>query len=204
VGEAIGYGWNSYWKNIGSLLVITLVIVAVNIAFSVIAFVVGQDSLALQYLVNFIGWLVGTLLAFGLIRASLEVTRGQSPDVGDLFKTPGWGSYILASILFGISVVFGLIFCIVPGIIIAIGWGLYGFIICENPDTSPMDALSRSWEMTKGRRGDLFVLALALIGINLVGALLCGIGLIFTYGISAMAAAYVYRSLNGQSVTLYN
>ena len=54
--------------------------------------------------------------------------------------------------------------------------------------------------MTKGRIGELFVFGLALFGINLVGAILCGIGLLFTYGITAIAVAYAYRTLRGEPV----
>ena len=36
--------------------------------------------------------------------------------------------------------------------------------------------------------------------INIVGALLCGVGLLFTYGITAIAVAYAYRSLSGEPV----
>ena len=76
----------------------------------------------------------------------------------------------------------------------------YGFLIVENPTLGPIDALKKSQEMTKGRLGELFVFGLALFGINLVGALLCGIGLLFTYGITAIAVAYAYRTLTGEPV----
>ena len=62
------------------------------------------------------------------------------------------------------------------------------------------DALKKASELTKGRIGELFVFGLALFGINLVGAILCGVGLLFTYGITAVAVAYAYRTLNGESV----
>ena len=99
-------------------------------------------------------------------------------------------------ICFGI----GLILCIVPGIIIGLIWMFYGFVIVENPNTGATDALKKSQEMTKGRLGELFVFGLALFGINLIGAILCGVGLLFTYGISAIAVAYAYRSLRGEPV----
>ena len=76
----------------------------------------------------------------------------------------------------------------------------YGFLIVEDPTLGPTDALKKSQEMTKGRLGELFVFGLALFGINLVGALLCGIGLLFTYGITAIAVAYAYRTLKGEPV----
>ena len=40
----------------------------------------------------------------------------------------------------------------------------------------------------------LFILAFL---INLVGALLCGVGLLFTYPITAVAIAYAWRTLTG-------
>jgi uncharacterized membrane protein len=117
-----------------------------------------------------------------------------------LFQTEGLGSYVLASILFGLMLFVGLLLCIIPGIIVAIIFMFYGYLIVDNPTLGPTDALRKSQEITKGRLGELFVFGLALFGINLVGAILCGVGLLFTYGITAVAVAYAYRTLNGETV----
>ena len=140
------------------------------------------------------------ILVDGLIRAALAVVHGQTPEVSMLFETEGLGSYIVAAIIFGIMFCIGLILCIIPGIIIGIILMFYGFLIVENPNLGPTDALKKSQEMTKGRIGELFVFGLALFGINLVGAILCGVGLLFTYGITAIAVAYAYRTLKGEPV----
>jgi len=198
VGDAISYGWTAYWKNVGPLLIITIIIVAIHLALSIIGSVTG--SIAVQLIFTLIGWIVGFILAMGLIRCSLAVVRGQTPEVSMLFETPGLGSYIIASILFGIMFFIGFILCIIPGIIVGIVFMFYGYLIVENPDLGPTDALKKASELTKGRIGELFVFGLALFGINLVGAILCGVGLLFTYGITAVAVAYAYRTLNGESV----
>jgi uncharacterized membrane protein len=88
----------------------------------------------------------------------------------------------------------------VPGIILAVMWHFFGFVIVENPDTSPVDAIRRSAEITRGYRWQLLGLGLLLIGINVVGALACGVGLLFTYGITAVTVAYAYKTLSGQPV----
>jgi uncharacterized membrane protein len=198
VGNAVGYGWNAYWKNIGPMLLITIVIVAVQIVVGLVGQVSGKPFVAFVF--NLIGWIVGMILAFGLYRASLAVVRGQTPEVGMLFETDGLGSFIVAAILYGLMVFFGLIFCIIPGIILAIMFMFYGYLIVEDPTLGPTDALSKAQQLTKGRLGELFVFGLALFGINLVGALICGVGLLFTYGITAIAVAYAYRTLNGEPV----
>src|SRR6476469_1512541 len=99
VGEAVSYGWNAYWKNVGPMVVIALVIVGINVVFSAIGGASG--SVALQIVLNLIGWLVGLFLALGWFRVALEITEGRRPEVGDVFKAEGYGPYIVASIVFG-------------------------------------------------------------------------------------------------------
>jgi uncharacterized membrane protein len=194
----VGYGWTAYWKNVGPLLLITIVIIAVQLVVNFVGQVSGEFFLSLIF--SILGWVVSMILSMGLIRASLAVVRGETPEVSMLFETEGLGSYIVAAIIFGICFGIGLILCIIPGIIIGIIWMFYGYLIVENPTLGPTDALKKSQEMTKGRIGELFVFGLALFGINLVGAILCGIGLLFTYGITAIAVAYAYRTLRGEPV----
>ena len=112
-----------------------------------------------------------------------------------LFETDNFGPYIVAAILFGIGSVIGFILCIIPGVIFVIFYGFYGFIIIDKGEQSPVEALKRSQQLVSGHFGAVLGLAVVLILINIVGALLCGIGLLFTVGISAIAWAYAYRAL---------
>jgi uncharacterized membrane protein len=180
------------------MVLIALTIVLVHIVLEVIGLISG--NFFFQLVLGIIAFVVGMVLAMGLIRASLAVVRGETPEVSMLFETEGIGPYIIAAILFGIMFAVGLILCIIPGIIVAIVFMFYGFIIVENPSISPIDALKESMELTKGRLGELFVFVLALIGINIVGLLVCFVGLIFSYGITAIAVAYAYRTLRGEPV----
>jgi uncharacterized membrane protein len=199
IGDAVGYGWRAYWKNVGPLLLITIVVIGVSLVISAIGNI--ADNWAIQLVFSFISYIVSLLLSLGLIRAALAVTRGQKPEVSMLFETDGFGPYIVASILFGIGLVIGLILCIIPGIIFGIVYWFYGYVIAENPDqVGPTDALKRSADITRGHRWELFGLGIVLILINIVGVLACLVGVLFTYGISAIALAYAYRSLSGQSV----
>jgi len=96
--------------------------------------------------------------------------------------------------------VFGLVLFIVPGVILAIMWQFFGYVIVEHPETSATDALRRSANITRGQRWQLFGLGILLLGINFVGLVACGIGLIFTYGITVVTIAYAYKTLSGQPV----
>lgn len=199
IGESVGYGWNAYWKNVGPMLLITIVILVVTLVVNLIGN--ASDSIGVRVFFSVVSWIVGLLLGFGLIRASLTVTRGEKPEVGMLFQGENFGPYILASILFGIGAAIGFILCIIPGIIFVVIFWFYGYVICEAPPgISATDALSRAAALSKEKRWELFGLGVVLFLINLVGAILCGVGLLFTYGITAIAVAYAYRALSGQSV----
>lgn len=199
VGEAVSYGWAAYWKNVGPMIVIAVVIVAIEIVFSLIG--TATDSVFFQIVFNLIGWLLGLFLALGWFRVALEVTQGRRPEVGDVFRAEGYGPYIVASIVFGIGFFIGLLLCVIPGIIFAVVFGFYGFVAAERGNTvRPMETLQRAADITRGYRWQLFGLAIVLALINLVGALLCGVGLLFTLGITIIAWAYTYRRLSNEPI----
>jgi uncharacterized membrane protein len=64
-------------------------------------------------------------------------------------------------------------------------------------ELGPIEALKRSAEITQGVKGDLFLLGLALGGINLLGAVALLIGLFATIPTAMLATAFVYRRLAG-------
>ena len=199
VGEAIGYGWGAFKKYPGPLVVVTVVVLVVNGVFSSLGQSLGRDLVGVRISLQFAGWLVSILLSLGLIRVALKVTRGEEPEVRDLFLADGFGPYLGASIIFGIAVFVGLILCIVPGIIVAIILGFFGFAIVDRGD-GVGESFSRSSEITKGQRGTLFVLGLAFLGINLLGLLACGVGLLVSYPVTIVAGGYAYRVLSSEPI----
>jgi uncharacterized membrane protein len=198
VGDAISYGWTAYWRNVGPMVLIALVIFVVNVVIAIVSN--ATDSTVGRIVLQIISFVIGMILAMGLIRASLAVCRGEKPEVSMLFETEGLGPYVLAAIIFAIAVALGFVLCIVPGVFLIVIWQFFGYFIVEEPSTGPTDALRRSSEMTKGHRWELLGLIVLLILINIAGALACGVGLLFTYGITAIAVAYAYKKLSGQAV----
>ncbi len=203
VGESISYGWAAYLKNIGPMVLITLVIIAIQALVSLLtsSLIESNDTNIGFVIAQLIVWVVGIVLAMGLIRASIAVTEGRTPTVSMLFETAGFGNYLVAAVLFGIAVFVGFILFIIPGIIVAVIFMFHGYTIVQNPNTSPIDALKRSAEITKGYRWPLFGLGILLVLINIVGLILCFIGLLFTYGITAIAIAHAYKRLSGQAIS---
>src|ERR1039457_1612931 len=198
VGDAISYGWRAFWKNVWPLVGLAVIIVVVHLVLGAIAS--NASNVVGRLVIQLVSFVVGIVLAMGLIRASLAVLEGRRPEVGMLFQTEGFGPYLVGSILVGIAVFVGLLLCIVPGVILGLMWEFFGYVIVENPTISPTEAMRRSAEITKGYRWQLLGLTILLFLINVVGAIALGIGLLFTYGISAVALAYTYKVLSGQGV----
>ncbi len=202
-GAAFSYGWAAFWKNVGPMLGITVIILVVS---AIISFI-GQStgSIIGSIIFSIISFVVGLVLAMGLIRASLAVTNGEKPEFAMLANTDRLAPYAVAAILFGIGFYIGLLVLIIPGIIFALIFMFHGFVVIDSPtEISGTDALKASSELTKGHRGELFLLVLILLGINIVGAILCGVGLLFTYGISAITVAAAYKMLKGQPLAPVN
>ena len=114
-----------------------------------------------------------------------------------MFVFDGWLRYVIASILFNLGVFIGVFLLVVPGIIFATVFGFYGWLIVDK-DAGVGDSFSRSAEITKGNRWNLFAFSIVLLLMNIVGLLLLVVGVIFTAAISLVSLAYVYRVISGE------
>ena len=82
---------------------------------------------------------------------------------------------------------------IVPGIVKGLAYSLTPFIVKDNPQLSPNQAINLSMKMMKGHKFDLFYLYLSFIGWILLAMLTLGIGLLWVipYMQTSMAAFYL-------------
>lgn len=85
---------------------------------------------------------------------------------------------------------------IIPGIIKAYEYSMVKYILSEQPNLSPNEAITMSREMTKGHKWDMFVLDLSFIGWNLLASLLFGIGFIFLQPYIEATQARLYNVLS--------
>ena len=82
---------------------------------------------------------------------------------------------------------------IVPGIIKGLAYSLTPFIVKDNPQLSPNQAINLSMKMMKGHKFDLFYLYLSFIGWIFLAILTLGIGFLWVipYMQTSMAAFYL-------------
>lgn len=104
-------------------------------------------------------------------------------------------SVLWESIAYRILISSGLFLCAFLSIYAAITYLFYMlFIVDKNMDIN--NAFKRSAVITKGNKLQVFFFCLVVGGIEVLGALLLGVGLLFTTPIVLLATIYVYRKLS--------
>jgi uncharacterized membrane protein len=198
VGDAVTYSWNACWRHFAPVMVVSSIVLGGNAL--VVAISAANSSSAMRYAFGLLGVLVDVLLLFGLLRAALEVVEGRTPSLADVFRPDGYGTFLVASVLFLGGLYVGLLALVVPGLIFGVVFQFYGFVVAEHPDVPATVALRRSAQITRGARLRLAGLAVVLLFLNLAGFMICFVGLVVTYAITAVALAYAYRRLSGQPI----
>ena len=136
--------------------------------------------------------MVADSLKNALIRGALHEIDGNKPAIGSFFQFGNVASIIIASILVGIMVGIGFVLLIIPGIVLAfLTWWTLQFVIDRNEDA--ITAIKSSFKAISANAGPLFLLALALFGINVLGLIACLVGLLVTIPVTIIASTYAYR-----------
>jgi uncharacterized membrane protein len=165
-----------------------------------LVFITYGAFLCLTRNMPFLGSIFDFIIGISLITVSLVIVRGGTPAFNDLIKS--FKSYkilwhmVLATILYAIIVIAGLIVFILPGIYLAVRLQFYKFLVVDHETMKPTDALRESMKMTEGIFWKLFAFIIVVILFNMLGALFFLIGLLVTVPITLLATAFLYKHLS--------
>jgi len=118
---------------------------------------------SLLAIVGALASLVATpILQGGLIYGAMRDMSGDRASFKECLTVgrKRWGSMLGFLILGGLGVGFGSILLIVPGVLLALRWSVSGPVLIMERGRSIGDAMGRSVDLTKGRRGSIFLLLL--------------------------------------------
>jgi uncharacterized membrane protein len=208
VGAAIRYGWNHFkvnaWTWIGAVVIAAIIQGVLNTLFgdrSTFRFdTFGQSLWTTGWIIgSIVTVVVGYLINAAFVRGALHEVDGQRPNLGSFFRFTNVGNVILASILVGVATAVGLILFVIPGLIVVfLSWWTLQFVLDRHD--SAIAGIRSSFRTISSQAGPVFLLALALIGINILGAIPIGLGLLITIPVSAIASTYAYRVVSGNQV----
>ena len=104
--------------------------------------------------------------------------RGEEDILSNMFKiaTTNYLHKVLGMFLMDLKVLLWTLLLVIPGIIMTFAYAMTPYILEEHPEIGAWDASTRSREMMKGHKFDLFWLYLSFIGWAILGILTFGIG----------------------------
>lgn len=192
VGAALRYGWRAFRENmfffVGMLLL--LVIPLVLLETRAVRLPQGTFEYGLVKLVAGL-WRIASAMA--VILVSLDVyDAGRASMEG--FRRIGsrYVPYIVGSLIYSLLVGIGMILLVIPGLYIAVICQFTPYLIIDRK-LGPIESLKESTRLTKGSRWGLLLFGLVMLGLNFVGSILFGIGLLVTLPVTICAHVWVYR-----------
>ncbi|HEY2089145.1 MAG TPA: hypothetical protein VGH54_24360 [Mycobacterium sp.] len=226
VGDAVGWAWEQFKKNIGPLVLAALIYALIGVVVHGLVFVLlggatadtsGVDS---DYGASFSAGLdaVGTLVlsvvsfVFGIfvqaafLSGGLDLADGRPVTVSSFFKPRNFGTVVLAGALLSvISAVLellslpGVLFALLSFVLIAVFTFFAVFTIAFATDRAlaPIDALKASFDTVRAHIGET-LLSLLVQGLLVVaGFFACLVGILVTGPIALLVLVYTYRRLSG-------
>jgi len=176
------------------LLAISLIVWLIQFPFNYLNGFI--DNPILSPILSLISWFIVSVVTLGLTNTVFNLVDTNTRKYPYLYnKTNLVLQYIIASTLFGIIITFGFILLIIPGIIWAIQFQFYPYLIIDK-SLNFKQALKQSKGLTVGYKKKLFLLGITILLLNLLGLLAFGYGVIITLPISIIILSHTYRFLN--------
>ena len=126
----------------------------------------------------------------------LKLVRGEEPEFNDIIETikERWLTILLTEIIVGAVVFVCSLFFVIPGIIMALAYGMTGYLVVDT-DLEAMEVVKKSRAMMKGYKWNYFVFGLSFIGWFLLVPFTLGILIIWLMPYMLVSMALYYENL---------
>jgi len=175
-GRWIGEGWRLVKEDLGNYVLLAVVFTVLNAVVPLI--------------------LQGPLLV-GFHIFTMKKLAGRQPEFADLFK--GFNYFVpalVATIVIAVFTFAGTLLCIIPGLVVAAMYKFtYLFIVDKRMDFWP--AMQASHSIVKQDYFGFTMFLLALVGVNILGAICCIVGIFITIPLTFAAITVAYRDIVG-------
>tara|TARA_B100000989_G_scaffold248729_1_gene196233 strand:+ start:61 stop:636 length:576 start_codon:yes stop_codon:yes gene_type:complete len=147
---------------------------------------------------NFLSLLLAGPLQLGMSIYFLNIYYNKPASVENLID--GFKPLLKVLLLYfviSIMTLIGLIFFVIPGIIIAIGLSMSYYIFIEEQELTIEEILKKSWKLTQGFKMEILILHLRFIPWYLVGILCFFVGIFFIIPWHQLTLVNYYNYLKG-------
>ncbi|WP_096286661.1 hypothetical protein [Mycobacterium ahvazicum] len=222
MGDAFSWAWNAFTKNAVALIVPTLVFGLLFAASSALNFVgqnmssnvtpydssdydfafaanlspTGMAVAGLGYVVSLI---VTAYAQAAFFSGCLDLADGRAVSIGSFFKPRNLGMAFLAAILVSIVTSVGYAACFLPGIIVGIFTQFIILFVVDRGENA-FKGFASGFSLVASNFLNALLVWLVTMATIIVGALLCGVGLVVAAPLVALILTYSYRKLSGGQV----
>ncbi len=145
------------------------------------------------------GFLFLPVINYGERFVFLHAIRDEYADIKFLFEgfRKSYLNIILANLIVWALIVIGLVLFVIPGIIVACRLAFVPFLVMDK-DLEPMQAVEKSWQMTRGHGWKVFWMAIISFFIAIAGLIVFIVGILFSFMWIHSAFATLYQSVLNQ------
>jgi len=199
-GSCYSHGWDRMWNYFLELLlvIVVMVVAAVPLTWMSITDEVGTYQGFLLEFFALVYWIMlFDPLEYGLAYVFLKASRSEKLDTKDMLAPfRNYFNAVLANLLVTIVIGIGIVFLIVPGIVLACKLAFVPYLVVDRK-LDAIEAFKESWRMTGGHALEIFLIGLLAIPICIAGIILLGVGLIVSTMWIGLAFASIYYAVAG-------
>lgn len=225
VGDGLSWAWNKFTKNALPLVVATLVFGVVLALLNSLttplmqavspesftsydsgdglidttSYSLGAGGIAVLILAVLVQLVVAGAIGSAYFAGLLDIADGRQVSIGSFFKPRNIVAVMIASLIVGVLTTIGFVLCILPGLIVTV-LAFFTTVAIVDRSLSPVDGIRASMDIVKKNFGQTLLFWLTSLAITVVGALLCGVGLLVAAPVAYLLQVYAYRKLSGGSV----
>jgi len=167
IGAVLDEAWTLYTRFFGRFFLLGLVVFAiVNLAYALLVEAIANDSAGAVATLGILGVaaaIIGTTWLQGAFVYAVQDARDGSFDssLRDVFVrvSPAVLPLLVAGLLAGLAIAFGLVLFIVPGLFLLTIWAVIGPVIVIER-TRALDSFGRSRELVRGHGWTVFAIVL--------------------------------------------
>lgn len=145
--------------------------------------------------IRILSWILSTILSIGMLNVGLKIYDHKPITFDDLFaRGEVFFEYIVTTFLTSVVAIIGLILFLIPGIILTFRLQFAGVLVVDQ-QLNPLEALAKSWRLTKGWVWPLIGFNLLSFAIVILGIVLAFVGVLVAIPVVIIANIFIYRYL---------
>ncbi|MEX0987129.1 MAG: glycerophosphoryl diester phosphodiesterase membrane domain-containing protein [Bacteroidales bacterium] len=198
-GDAYSVSWNIMWKSFIGLFVVTILYAIISGPTAMFQWETDKFEWFLLPVVFFgigFGLFIAGPIGYSTQWVFLKAVRGESFEIRDMFEVfqRNYWNAVAANLVVGLIIGIGIIMLIVPGIIFACRLAFVPYLVIDR-EMEVTEALTRSWEMTKGHGWQIFLMGILAFFIAILGLIVLFFGVIISLIWIQTAFATMYQAV---------